>query len=370
MKTSISRRTAIAALTSTALIAHRGWTGESSTEVPWLSEIQQRPPTVPETAPNLTPLLGNVKTREAWEKRREELRRLWYDILGPAPAERTGPPSFTVLEEDTEAGVIRRRIRYETEPGESTEAYLLLPKKVAGRVPGVAAFHSTFDKSLLQPAGLAGSESVWFGLRAAQRGSVAICPRNYLWPKNQGIAAKQEAERYLKRHPKSTGMRKMLHDAQVAVDLLASLPEVDPKRLGAVGHSLGAKEVLYLAAFDERIKVTVSSEGGIGTKFSNWDAPWYLGPQVHDAQFEREQHELLGLIAPRPFLLVGGAESNNKDKAEGADGDQGWPFIEQALSVYELYGRPCRVGQYNHHQGHSVPPEAVQRIDEWLATYL
>ena len=50
------------------------------------------------------------------------------------------------------------------------------------------------------------------------------------------------------------------------------------QRMGAVGHSLGAKETLYLAAFDERVKATVSSEGGIGTKFSNWDAAWYLGP--------------------------------------------------------------------------------------------
>jgi dienelactone hydrolase len=57
-------------------------------------------------------------------------------------------------------------------------------------------------------------------------------------------------------------MAKMLYDAMVAVDILAALPEVDPKRLCSVGHSLGAKEVLYLAAFDERIRATVSSEGG------------------------------------------------------------------------------------------------------------
>ena len=68
-------------------------------------------------------------------------------------------------------------------------------------------------------------------------------------------------------------MAKMLLDAVVAVDLLAAMEGVNADRIGTVGHSLGAKEVLYLAAFDERIKVTVSSEGGIGTRFSNWDAP-------------------------------------------------------------------------------------------------
>jgi hypothetical protein len=40
-----------------------------------------------------------------------------------------------------------------------------------------------------------------------------------------------------------------------------------PDRVFAIGHSLGAKEVLYLAGFDERIRAAVSSEGGIGQLF-------------------------------------------------------------------------------------------------------
>jgi pimeloyl-ACP methyl ester carboxylesterase len=156
-------------------------------------------------------------------------------------------------------------------------------------------------------------------------------------------------------------MWRMLHDALLAVDILAGLPEVDPQRIGAVGHSLGAKEVLYLAAFDERVKATVSSEGGVGTTFSNWDAAWYLGETIKSPEFTHEQHELLALAAPRPFLLVGG---------DSADGDKSWPFIEAALPIYRLYGAPARLGLFNHKQGHAVPPEAERRIFEWLAAYL
>ncbi len=182
-----------------------------------------------------------------------------------------------------------------------------------------------------------------------------------MWPDNLHLAAREEAERFLKRQPKTKGMGKMLYDGMVAVDILASLGEVDPARLGTVGHSLGAKEALYLAAFDDRILVAVSSEGGIGTRFSNWDASWYLGEAILGKEFRLEHHELLGLIAPRAFLLVGG---------ESADGDRGWPFIAEALSVYELFGRPCRIGQYNHRQGHAIPPEAAKRIEDWVAAYL
>jgi dienelactone hydrolase len=145
------------------------------------------------------------------------------------------------------------------------------------------------------------------------------------------------------------------------VDILLQQPDVDPQRIGAVGHSLGAKETLYLAAFDERVRATVSSEGGIGVKFSNWNADWYLGTAIHDPAFGRDHHELLALAAPRPFLLIGG---------ESADGDRGWPFIAAALPIYRLYGAPARVGQFNHRQGHAVPPVAERRIEDWFDAYL
>jgi dienelactone hydrolase len=335
-------------------------------DVAWLAEIQRPPRELPADLPKLAELLVDasgkrITTKEGWLARRQELHRWWLEFLGPPPAQRGAAPKLEVVEEDRPDGVIRQLVRYEVEPGLATEAYLLRPAKVAGKVPGIVALHSTVDHSIRQPAGVEGAPEKAFGLRYARRGCVVFCPRNYLWPTSGKIAAAAEAEKLLKRLPNTRGMRKMLYDSQVAVDILAAQPDVDPERLGSVGHSLGAKEVLYLAAFDERIKVSVSSEGGIGTKFSNWDAAWYLGPAIQEPAFTHEHHELLALVAPRPFLLIGG---------ESADGDRGWPFIAAALGVYELFGKPAHVGQFNHRQGHAVPPEALERIDEWLLTYL
>ena len=335
-------------------------------DVPWLREIQTPPAKLPANAPKLSNLLvddqgAEIKTLEGWKKRRQELREWWLEFLGPMPAQRKAAPQLEVVEEDRIDGVLRQLVKYEVEPGIATEAYLCLPEKLEGKVPGLAAFHSTVDHSIRQPAGIEGAPEKAFGLRYAKQGKVVFCPRNYLWPETRRIVAGGEAEKYLARVKGSKGMAKMLYDALVAVDILASLPQVDADRIGSVGHSLGAKEVLYLAAFDERVKATVSSEGGIGTRFSNWEAAWYLGPSIHEPTFTHEHHELLALIAPRPFLLIGG---------ESADGDRGWPFIEAALSVYRLYGDPSRIGQYNHRQGHAVPPQAQLRIDEWLGEYL
>ena len=335
-------------------------------DVAWLAEIQRPPEKVPRDAPKLADLLVDaagqrITTHQAWQSRRKELRDWWLEFLGPMPAERGEAPKLDVIEEDRPEGVIRQLVRYEVEPGITTEAYLLKPAKIEGKAPGLVALHSTVDHSIRQPAGVEGAPEKAFGLRYAQRGFVVFCPRNYLWPTTGKIAAQAEADSFLKRAPKSKGMMKMLYDSLVATDILAAQSEIDPERLGAVGHSLGAKEVLYLAAFDERIKASVSSEGGIGTKFSNWDAPWYLGPSIKEPSFTHEHHELLALVAPRPFLLVGG---------ESADGDRGWPFIAAALPVYELFGKPARLGQLNHRQGHTVPPEALARVDEWLLAYV
>ena len=335
-------------------------------DVPWLAEIQRAPKKLPAVAPRLSPLLVDdqgrpIATLAAWKKRREQLRRFWLDFLVPLEVDQTKPPALQVIEEDRPEGVIRQRVRYEVEPGLPTEAYLLRPANAAGPRPGVVVLHPTVKSSIREPAGLEGRSETAFGLHLAQRGYVALCPRNYLWPDNLTISTKTEVPRFQARHPRSKGMAKMLFDAMVALDILAGLPGVDAKRLGAVGHSLGAKEVLYLAALDERVQVAVSSEGGIGTRFSNWSDPWYLGEEIRRPTFTHEHHELLALVAPRAFLLLGG---------DSADGDQSWPFIEDVLPVYRLYGEPARVGLLNHRKGHSVPPEAARRIYEWFDAYV
>jgi pimeloyl-ACP methyl ester carboxylesterase len=239
-----------------------------------------------------------------------------------------------------------------------TEAYLMMPHKPNRRLPAVVVLHSTVDYTIRQGAGLEGDPRAHWGLELAKRGMVVICPRCFLWEDAGPPDFEARAKEHKRRHPEMRGIAKMLYDAQRAVDLLETLNEVDPKRIGAAGHSLGAKEALYLAAFDERIRAAVSSEGGIGTSYSNWNAPWYWGD---DEFFGREHHELLALVAPRAFLLIGG---------NSADGDRSWPFIEAALPVYRFYGEPSPLGLYNHGQGHTIPPLAEQRIYEWLTAYL
>ena len=339
-------------------------------DVAWLAEVTKPPVAISvESAGKMQPLFERangqpIRTREDWQARRTELRTKWLEFLGPMPTRPTS--GFTELKTEELERVQRIRIRYECEPGLFVEAYLLKPKggPTGPRSrPALVALHQTTNATIDEIAGVGGAGQQAIGLQLAERGFVVICPRNFLWENVPNLNA--AVDQFKQRHPKALGMHKMLYDAQRATDLLAHVPEVDPQRIGSVGHSLGAKEVLYLAALDERIRATVASEGGITFRSTNWDAPWYLGRGIREADFERNHHELLALTAPRAFLVMGGEQGPG-----AADGNRSWPLITAAQPAYSMQETPIRLGLLNHGKGHSIPPDAFEKMAQWLETYL
>lgn len=293
-----------------------------------------------------------------WHARRDGLREWWLDFLGPLVARKRPQPKVQLLSREDADGVVRELIEYEASPGFTTQAYVLRPSTVAGLCPGAVAFHSTVEHSIRQPAGVEGIPEKAFGLELARKGFVVICPRNFLWTNNTTMEARQAVALHRRMTPQSRGMARMLYEARVAVDVLVSQPDVDADRLGAIGHSLGAKEALYLAAFDNRIRAGAASEGGVGWDHSNWDAPWYLGPAARDAGIQHDHHELLAFIAPRSFLVVGGG---------AADGDHARPYVDAAAAIYRLFpGASERLELWVHQGGHAVPLDVRDRMIDWL----
>ena len=340
-------------------------------DVPWLKEVTSAPviPAV-ENLGKVETLLQDadgkpITTIQEWEKHRQTIRDRWNKFLGPMPEPRPAV-ALEILKTESLPAITRQLVRYEGEPGIFVEGYLLIPKAAVdskAKCPAVLAMHPTTNATIDDIAGISGQDTKQFGLALAQRGFIVFCPRCFLW---QDVNSLNEAvEKHRERHPKTTGMAKMLYDAVRGIDVLESLPQVDQTRIGAIGHSLGAKEALYLAAFDERIKAAVASEGGIGFRSTNWDASWYLGEAIRDPEFPLNHHQLLGLMAPRPFLILGGETGPG-----AADGDRSWPLINAALPVWNLYGEPTRLGLLNHHEGHSVSEQSFERMAEWLTVYL
>jgi hypothetical protein len=331
----------------------------------WFRMAQRRPLSVPPNAPRPMPFLFDkqhqaITTRAGWARRRAELANDWLAFLGSIPGPR--PENvWRVLREDRPDGVVRQLIAYETERGLPVEGYLLRPDGPAAGRPGAVVFHATVDSTILQPAGLDGPSDYHIALHLARRGYVTIAPRCFVWQYARPGRLGASVDWLHGRHPNVTGMAKMLYDGSRAVDLLTAQPDVDPRRIGTIGHSLGGKEALYLAAFDPRVRATVASELGIGIAFSNWEAPWYLGEAVTKKGFGLDHGQVLAQCAPRAFLLIAG---------KAADGDQSWPYIAEAMPLWKLTGNADGVGLFNHRQGHAFPPIAQAHADEWLDWFL
>jgi len=320
----------------------------------WPAAIQ-KPPTSPTarrmSPPAVTAQGKPIRDAAEWKGRRARILADWQTILGRPPERCPLAPREI---ESKDCGTYRRRkIELQVEPGEWMPAWLFVPKG-RGPWPAVVEMHPTRDDNM--DYSLGDGTAIYL----VEHGYVVLAPRNYLWG-YRGLKMKEAATDLLRRYPAWTGMGKMLWDGRRAVDYLETLDVVRLDRIGAIGHSLGAKEVLYMAAFDPRIVATVFSEGGIGLTFSNWDAVWYLGDQIHRPDFGHDHQELMALIAPRGFLLLGG---------DSADGDRSWPYVEAVLPVWKLLGAPDAVGMFNHKDGHKLNEPARRLAYQFLDRFL
>ncbi|MCX7699526.1 MAG: acetylxylan esterase, partial [Gemmataceae bacterium] len=136
-----------------------------------------------------------------------------------------------------------------------------------------------------------------------------------------------------------------------AVDYLATLREIDPKRIAVVGHSRLGKTALVAAAFDHRVALAIPHQSGTGgaapnrsknpksesvarinTVFPHWfnDRFKEFNDQVERLPFD--QHCLIALVAPRPVLLT------NAEEDQWANPDGQFDMLRAADPVYRLLG--------------------------------
>src|SRR6266536_6193316 len=101
----------------------------------------------------------------------------------------------------------------------------------------------------------------------------------------------------------------ILRDDLMALDYLASRPEVDPKRIGVMGMSMGATRAWWLMALDERLKTGVPIccltryQNLIEHELLKAHGIYYFVPNLLN-HFDTEA--VIALIAPRPVMFLNG----------------------------------------------------------------
>jgi uncharacterized protein len=101
---------------------------------------------------------------------------------------------------------------------------------------------------------------------------------------------------------------KKIEDLKNAISFLASLPEVDPSKIGACGVSMGGGYVLQLAAWDRRIKaVTIVASGlNLGDTFLEMMGKEALIKRLEELNAARQKHYDTGEVQYIPAVATGG----------------------------------------------------------------
>ncbi|MCX5837354.1 MAG: dienelactone hydrolase family protein [Deltaproteobacteria bacterium] len=243
----------------------------------------------------------------------DRFRRTLTRLLGRTPAR--APLRAKLLERVRLPGIVREKVSYAVEPGERVSAYLFLPEG-KGRRPAVLCIHQhhrEFHLGKSEPAGLAGDPEQAFALELAGRGYVTLAPDLICFEERQHqMLSGVDYERFEATRQLAGGsclQAKMLWDLGRALDYLIGRREVDGRRIGCLGHSLGGQEALFLSALDRRIAVGVSSCGfssyrAIFGAAINHNFAAYVPGLACDGDLDR----VLALAAPRPFLVLAGRE--------------------------------------------------------------
>ena len=236
----------------------------------------------------------------------EALRTVFGDIPGPG-----APPAFEVIETFESERHIRRKIVYETRHDVPVPAWLCIPRDIDGPAPGVLCIHGhgPHGKDALVDAAAAGP-GLPFAAALADEGCVTLAPDHAgFGERDSGGGCNLLHARLNLLGVDITGYR--VHDLVRATDLLASLPEVDERRIADVGFSLGCWLAEVHTAFDARIGAAVLSGWFTTLAQTVWTGHCVCHRSLGLGAI-CEIPDIIGLAAPRPVAAEWGADDTSR----------------------------------------------------------
>lgn len=236
-------------------------------------------------------------TLAEWSDRSEAWRVQISRSLGVVPA-RPEPPTVDVLGRTDRHDYSIERLAITTRPGMVVTANLYLPSGARTPAPAILCPHGHSDGGKAADA----YQRLYIGL--VQRGFVVLAPDAIGYGEREELGHWQIGSPFL---IGSSLIGMEVWDNQKCLDVLCARPEVDAERLGCMGNSGGGGQTMWTSALDERIAAAVVSDHSGTFAYIHAKArvlcTCVLAPRLVP---HMELHHVLGLIAPRPLLLLGG----------------------------------------------------------------
>ncbi len=332
----------------------------------------------------MVPPAYKIKVREfpapqnaaQWQARRSELFKIVWQSLGDLPPR---PASLRVrrISRELRRDYTLEKVAIDNGVDGEITALLLIPEKRQHPAPAILWLHSsTPDKTqIITPNTNGGAEPL--GETLVRSGYVVMAPDAYWHGDRAGTGpagpaeisrGEQESLFKLNLWLGRTLWGMFVRDDQIALDYLYSRPEVDQKRIGATGMSMGSTRAWWLAALDGRIAAVV----GVAclTRYQNLIAHGEL--RQHGVYYfvdgllrHFDTEGVVALIAPRPFLALTG----ELDAGSPADGIK--VIEEKVVAVYAALGEREKFKSILYPEiGHTYTPQMRAETLAWFNRWL
>jgi len=309
------------------------------------------------------------RTRTTEQKTQAARRRQLYGLLGDLPPRRLKISSKKITEEERDAYVLEKLV-LDLNGVEHVPAYFVRPHEMSGPAPAILYNHAHGGNyglgkdELLRGHGDAFQDPPYAG-ELTRNGCVALCIDHWAFGERKGRTESEIFKKMLWHGQVMWGM--MVFDSLRAIDYLVSRPDVDSKRIGTLGLSMGSTMAWWVAALDTRIKVCVDLccltdfHTLIETRGLDGHGIYYYVPSLVK---HFTTADINALIAPRAHLSLAG----NYDKLTPPKGlDQ----IDAELKrVYAKHGAPEAWQLLRYEIGHFetavMRAEILQFLRAWL----
>lgn len=312
--------------------------------------------------------IRTIETPEEWKIKATAMREIFLQTLGELP-DIVCPLSPEIEREEDCGDYIKRTVSYLVAPDERIRAYVLIPQGLSGKCPVVLTIHQTTELGKEQTIGndpTPEGQDQAYGLHLAKRGFITLSYDLLSAGERQYPGCKPfDTAPFYEKYPNWSVRGKDLWDVTRAIDFLQSMDEVNPDKIGSMGHSQGGGITIHAMVADSRIKAGACNCGDWPVRlsknpFHHARTEWWIGrprlrPYCYSAKpFPIDMHECLALIAPRAIMNITALNDFNYTEKERDITEPAFVNLAQNVSnVFSLMGVPDNFQNITHFHEHT-----------------